>query len=145
MELNNPAYQTMLKLGKSVRFTKPTLELPMLESRQLVSGDSHVNLYDDQFDIYIQAKNHTTCLTEAQTGFGKTVLAIALHESWGGRTLVACHSLVLAKQFAAEFKKFIGVEPTFYCDGKHDQTGMSLSPPTLPSGRSTSSLRTSIT
>ena len=67
--------------------------------------------------------NVTTSLIEAQTGAGKTVMAIALHQAWEGRSLVACHSLVLAKQFAEEFDKFTGIKPTFVCNGKHDQSG----------------------
>jgi len=114
----------MLKLGKSIRWTKPTIEVPTLTSKVLTAHEqTQVELYPDQLPVAKEAVDYTSSLIEAQTGAGKTVIAIALHESWGGRTLVACHSLVLAKQFAAEFKKFINIKPTFYCNGKHDDSG----------------------
>jgi superfamily II DNA or RNA helicase len=125
LTLTNPKYVALLKLGKSTRWTNKNVELPILESKK--TNEMHllskIDLYEDQLPVVLEAMDYTASLIEAQTGAGKTVMAIALHEAWGGRTLVACHSLVLAKQFAEEFTKFTGIEPTFFCNGKHDQTG----------------------
>ena len=126
LELTNPKYIQLLKLGnkKALRWTKPTISIPTLTSRQ--TGEMHqleVKLYADQLPVVMKAVDYTSSLIEAQTGAGKTVMAIALHQAWGGKTLVACHSLVLTKQVAGAFNKFTDIKPTFYCNGKHDMTG----------------------
>jgi len=122
--LRNPAYLQMIKLGKSVRWTNPTIQIPILTSEPLQAPqNTSISLYPDQQVVFDAAKNYTTGLMEAQTGAGKTVMGIALHQAWGGRTLVVCHSLVMAKQFAGEFEKFINITPTMFCGGKHDQSG----------------------
>lgn len=124
LTLTNPAYVQMLKLGKRVFWVPKTVTLSLMSSEQLeATNKTTIELYPDQVEVFDQVKPYTSGLLEAQTGSGKTVIAIALHQAWGGRTLVVCHSLILAKQFAEEFNKFIGIKPTFYCDGKHDQTG----------------------
>jgi superfamily II DNA or RNA helicase len=122
--LKNPNYLKMIKLGKSVRWTPKEITIPILESHYLeAAGQTSIKLYPEQQVIFDHAKDQTTGLVEARTAAGKTVMSIALHEAWGGRTVVVCHSLILAKQFAEEFKKFIGVKPTFFCNGKHDHSG----------------------
>lgn len=125
MILNNPVYYSTLKrTGKVPFWLNEKVELLELESKTLKPvSDTTIDLFPNQFVAYQSLKNKTACLLEAPTSFGKSVLAIALHQSSGGRTLIAVHSLTLAKQFSEEFKKFIGVTPTFYCNGKHDLTG----------------------
>jgi len=114
----------MIKLGKSPRWTPAEVIMPVLTTRRLdAPNETTVSLYPDQQIVFDEIKNYTTGLLEAMTGAGKTVISIALHQAWGGRTLIVCHSLVMAKQFAGEFNKFIGVKPTFYCNGKKDLTG----------------------
>lgn len=122
--LTNPDYIKMIKLGKNPRWTPKEVIMPVLTTRRLEAPfETTIELYPEQQLVYDEIKHYTTGLLEAQTGAGKTVISIALHQAWGGRTLVVCHNLVLAKQFAEEFDKFIGLKPTFFCDGKHDQTG----------------------
>lgn len=122
--LVNPQYIQMIKLGKNPRWTPREVIMPVMTTMRLDAPfETTIELYPDQTLVYEEIKNYTCGLLEAQTGAGKTVISIALHQAWGGRTLVVCHNLVLAKQFAEEFNKFIGLKPTFYCDGKHDQTG----------------------
>ncbi len=122
--LVNPQYIQMIKLGKNPRWTPREVIMPVMTTRLLQApNETTVTLYPEQQKVYDEIKNYTCGLLEAQTGAGKTVISIALHQAWGGRTLVVCHNLVLAKQFAEEFNKFIGLKPTFFCDGKHDQTG----------------------
>lgn len=122
--LTNPAYIQMIKLGKNPRWTPKQVIMPVMTTRRLEAPNkTSITLYPDQQKVFEEIKHYTTGLLEAQTGAGKTVISIALHQAWGGRTLVVCHNLVLAKQFAEEFSKFIGLKPTFFCDGKHDQTG----------------------
>jgi len=126
MILNNPKYIQMLKLQKSVRWTPATIELQLIHSREMSENlhKTDIPLYPEQLKVFLEAQQYSSSLVEAQTGAGKTVMAIALHQAWGGRTLVACHSLVLAKQFAEEFIKFTDIKPTFFCDGKHNQRGV---------------------
>ena len=122
--LVNPQYIQMIKLGKNPRWTPKEVILPVMTTRFLAAPyQTTIDLYPDQQKVYDEIKDYTRGLLEAQTGAGKTVISIALHQAWGGKTLVVCHNLVLAKQFAEEFDKFIGVKPTFFCNGKHDQTG----------------------
>lgn len=122
--LINPQYIQMIKLGKNPRWTPKEVIMPVMTTRRLDAPfNTTITLYPEQELVYEEMKNYTCGLLEAQTGAGKTVISIALHQAWGGRTLVVCHNLVLAKQFAEEFNKFIGLKPTFFCDGKHDQTG----------------------
>lgn len=122
--LKNPDYLKMIKLGKSVRWTPKHVVIPILQPQPLAAtGSTSIELYPDQQVVFDQVKDLTSALIEAQTGAGKTVMGIALHQVWGGRTIVVCHTLVMAKQFAGEFEKFIGVKPTFFCSGKHDQSG----------------------
>ena len=125
MILKNPNYLKMLKLGKSLRWTPKKIEIPVLGTPDQLpaSNPTTINLYPDQQEVFDQLKDLSNSLLEARTGAGKTVISIALHQAWGGRTLIVCHSLVLAKQFADEFIKFTNTKPTFVCDGKHDQTG----------------------
>jgi superfamily II DNA or RNA helicase len=106
--LTNPAYIQMIKLGKNPRWTPREVIMPVMTTRRLDSpSETTIELYPDQQLVYEEIKNYTCGLLEAQTGAGKTVISIALHQAWGGRTLVVCHNLVLAKQFAEEFDKFI--------------------------------------
>ena len=125
MILKNPNYLKMLKLGKSLRWTPKKIEIPVLGTPDQLpaSNPTTIALYPDQQEVFDQLKDLSNSLLEARTGAGKTVISIALHQAWGGRTLIVCHSLVLAKQFADEFIKFTNTKPTFVCDGKHDQTG----------------------
>lgn len=114
----------MIKLGKNPRWTPKEVIMPVMTTRQLdAPNETTIELYPEQRRVYDEIKNYTRGLLEAQTGAGKTVISIALHQAWKGRTLVVCHNLVLAKQFAEEFDKFIGLKPTFFCNGKHDQSG----------------------
>ena len=122
--LNNPQYIQMLKLGKKAFWVPKEVILPVMTTRRLDAPfETTIALYPDQKKVYDEIKDYTRGLLEARTGAGKTVISIALHQAWGGRTLVVCHNLVLAKQFAEEFDKFIGLKPTFFCNGKHDQSG----------------------
>lgn len=122
--LVNPQYIQMLKLGKKAFWVPKEVIMPVMTTRFLKAPNkTTIELYPEQQKVYDEIKDYTRGLLEAQTGAGKTVISIALHQAWGGRTLVVCHNLVLAKQFAEEFNKFIGLKPTFFCDGKHDQTG----------------------
>jgi len=124
LTLTNPKYIQMIKLKMSTRWTPEEVTIPVLTTSFLkTNGVSTIKLYPEQDKVFMAAKNQTTNLLEAQTGAGKTVIGIALHQAWGGRTIVVCHSLIMAKQFAEEFEKFIGVKPTFYCNGKKDQSG----------------------
>jgi superfamily II DNA or RNA helicase len=122
--LVNPQYIQMIKLGRNPRWTPREVIMPVMTTRFLQApNETTISLYPEQQLVYDEIKDYTCGLLEAQTGAGKTVISIALHQAWGGRTLVVCHNLVLAKQFAEEFIKFIDLKPTFFCDGKHDQTG----------------------
>ena len=126
LELTNPKYIQLLKLGnkKALRWTKRTITIPTLTSEEWSPiSYTTIKLYPEQYKVYMEANDLTSSLIEAQTGAGKTVMAIALHQAWGGKTLVACHSLVLTKQVAGAFNKFTDIKPTFYCNGKHDMTG----------------------
>ena len=122
--LVNPAYIQMIKLGKNPRWTPAEIILPVMTTKRLEApNETTIELYPDQKKVYDEIKHYTRGLLEALTAAGKTVISIALHQAWGGRTLVVCHNLVLAKQFAGEFEKFIGLKPTFFCNGKHNQSG----------------------
>ncbi len=121
MILKNPDYAILTKLGKSTRFCPAYVELPLLTSKTLTaSRKTSIKLRPDQLDIYNTVKDQTSFLIEAKTSFGKTVLAIALHQAWGGSTLIAVHTLNMAKQFTEEFENFANITPTMYCNGKHD-------------------------
>jgi len=124
LRLTNPEYVKRLKLWHSTRWTVSEVAIPTLQTAFLpAQNKTQIRLYPDQEVVFNEMKDWSTCLLEALTGAGKTVMSIALHQAWGGRTLVVCHTLVLAKQFSEEFKKFADVSPTFYCNGKHDQSG----------------------
>ena len=124
LTLNNPKYGEMLRLGKSTRWTPAQVTIPILTTNSLPAPHkTTIELYSDQEPVFNASKDQTTNLIEAMTGAGKTVISIALHQTWGGRTLVVCHSLVMAKQFAREFYKFIDLQPTYFCDGKHNMSG----------------------
>jgi len=122
--LTNPAYIQMIKLGKSTRWTKPEVSIPVLTTRFLPApNQTTIDLYPKQLEVFNEIKDYTTGLLEAMTGAGKTVIGIALHQAWGGRTLVICHSINMTNQTNKRFREFTDIEPTLFCNGKHDQSG----------------------
>jgi len=127
MNLKNPEYVNLIKLGKRAWGVKKTVTLPELRSRTLPAPNkTTINLFPNQLPVYNYVKDKTSCLIEAKMSFGKTVLSIALHQAWGGRTLIAVHTLNMAHQFVDEFEKFIGVKPTLYCNGKKDISDITI-------------------
>ena len=125
LSLHNPKYAELERLGKSTRWCAQYITLPALTSQHLqAENKTTIELFWNQRPVYDSVKDCTTSLIEAPTSFGKSVLAVALHQAWGGRTIVACHNLTLAKQFASEFARFAPeCTVTFYCNSKHDSTG----------------------
>jgi len=127
MILSNPKYEQLLKLNKDIRWCPATVTIPELTSECLISaGETTIDLYDNQKVIYNFVKDKTSCLIEGKMSFGKTVISIALHQAWQGKTLVAVHTLNMAQQFAEEFEKFAGITPTFYCNGKHELSEVTI-------------------
>jgi superfamily II DNA or RNA helicase len=124
MLLKNPKYYNALKRQANTRWLKQYIEVPTLTSNYAPAPHTtSIALRPHQKEAYNEVVDYTSALVVAKTGWGKTVLAAALHQSFGGKTLIALHSLTLVKQFTEEFEKFIGVTPTWLCNGKKDLRG----------------------
>ncbi len=127
MILKNPTYIQLLKLGKSTRFCPQEVEIPILQSKTLTAPNrTTIALYKEQLRVYNEIKDKTSCLLEAKMSFGKTILSIALHQAWGGSTLIVVHTLKMAYQFTSEFQKFTEISPTMYCDGKKEISDVTI-------------------
>jgi len=124
LTLTNPQFVQMVKLGRPAHWIPKTVKLECLESKPLkAKHKTAIKLYPEQVEVFDQIKDHSAALTEALTGAGKTIIGIALHEAWGGRTLVVCHSLNMVRQTMLRFTEFTDIKPTKFCQGKKDQTG----------------------
>ena len=92
----------------------------------LVKSDQTIKLYPAQQKIFDNVKDWTSALLEARTGEGKTVIACALSEYWGGKTLIIVHSLDMVKQFSDEFEKFLKIKTGKYCTGKKELSKVTI-------------------
>ncbi len=124
MLLNNPKFENLQRMGKDTRWTPATVEIPTLTSKHLPAPhDTTIALYENQQPVFDEVKDYTSALVDFKTSGGKTVIAISLHQAWGGRSLIVCHSLQLSRQVLEEFEKFTDIKPTLVCGGKKDMTG----------------------
>ena len=130
----NPKFHQLQKLNKSTRFCNPMENLahgnifPLgklyldgpVAPMDLVKENTSIELRPLQKPVFEDIKRHKGALIYAKTGSGKTVLSTALHEVWGGKTLILVHSLDNVDYFYETFQKFIGVEAGRHCTGKKE-------------------------
>jgi len=84
------------------------LNLPELKKMSLQCDDKII-LHDYQVPVFEKIKDVRCALIDANTGYGKSVLASKLIAYTKCKTLIVCHNSILAAQFAKEVEKFLGI------------------------------------
>ncbi len=79
-----------------------------------------------QTPVFNNVKNKKSALILAKTSFGKSVVLVALHEVWQGKTLVLSHNLENVKYLQNQFKDFIGVKAGAICTGQKEMRDVTI-------------------
>lgn len=98
------AYYHYLVTGRPIGLPK------LINARENTSIELKLN----QIPVVNDCKNIRCGLVEFKTGGGKSVIIAALHQIWGGKTLIVVHSLDMVSQFKETFKKFLTIDPGAY-------------------------------
>ncbi len=88
--------------------TKNTM--PNLFSLPSAKGKLTVSLRENQIEPFEQVKNIRSALVDFRTGSGKTVIAAALTQYWGTKTLILAHSVDNVKYFKDTLKEFCDID-----------------------------------
>lgn len=120
-KVNNPLYWKALEQGFSTwgKVSEITIPYPIELKTILTLGTTTINLKDNQKEVFNAVKSKSTALVSAKTSFGKSVVLIALHQAWGGKTLVVVHNKENLLYIHNQFKKFAGIETGILGNGKN--------------------------
>lgn len=106
------------------------------EKLKPLNNSISIELREKQQEIFDQCKDWSSCLVEAHTGFGKSVVALSLCEYWGDKTLIICHTKDMVNQFYESFEKFYGKEFTKGKVGRYFSNKKQLCTVTITTTRS---------
>ena len=84
------------------------LDLPELKKMSLQCDDK-ITLKPKQVEPFNRLKDVRCAMLDATPGFGKSVIAAKLIAHTKCKTLIVCHTSILAAQFAREVEKFLGI------------------------------------
>lgn len=80
----------------------------------LLKKNTTIELRKEQIPVFEACRDNRAGLAEFKTGAGKSVIACALADCWGGKTLIIAHSVDNVAYFREQFKKFLDREVGTY-------------------------------
>ena len=106
------------------------IDYDIIDERQSIRSNETfkmtVDLYDDQKALFDEVITSNQGIIVAPTGFGKTVLGIALTDYYKMNTLILTNRVNICKQWKAQFIDFSNVQNVGICYGSKCELGHSV-------------------